>query len=256
MKTLKQSRPFRGLVAIAASVVSLFVLGTAAGADSGAEGHGIVGMAFIGRSVSNLDQSIAFYKALGFTQDLQANPAWRKDEITEQIYGIKGGKGVETRMAKMAINSNQSGQVFNVYLREFRGLKRKTLSGYDAWEPGATHFGLVVPDAEKLWAQLKANGMLKARSWGGELIAPPGQTKKMLAYLTDPDGLDIEIIDQRPATPASTSPTRVTRTGTTPATRTVTSCRSATPTGGGPTPCSTSASTSTPCKAPSSAPPP
>ncbi len=43
--------------------------------------------------------------------------------------------------------------------------------------------------------------MLKARSWGGELIAPPGQTKKMLAYLTDPDGLDIEIIDQRPATP-------------------------------------------------------
>ncbi len=160
-------------------------------------------MAFIGRSVSDLDKSVAFYKALGFTQDMQANPAWRKDEITNQIYGIKDAKGVETRMAKMAINSNQSGQVFNVYLREFRGLKRKTLTGYDAWEPGAAHFGLVVPDAEKLWAQLKADGLLKARSWGGELIAPPGQTKKMLAYLTDPDGLDIEIIDQRPATPPS-----------------------------------------------------
>lgn len=37
---------------------------------------------------------------------------------------------------------------------------------------------------------------------GGELIAPPGQTKGMLAYLTDPDGIDIEIIDQRPAVPA------------------------------------------------------
>ncbi|MEJ0038239.1 MAG: hypothetical protein WDO68_19520 [Gammaproteobacteria bacterium] len=76
---------------------------------------------------------------------MQANPAWRKDEITERIYGIKKAKGVETRMAKMAINSNQSGEVFNVYLREFRGLERKKLSGYDAWEPGATHFGLVVP---------------------------------------------------------------------------------------------------------------
>ncbi len=76
-------------------------------------------MAFIGRSVSDLDKSVAFYKALGFTQDMQANPAWRKDEITEQIYGIKDAKGVETRMAKMAINSNQSGQVFKVYLREF-----------------------------------------------------------------------------------------------------------------------------------------
>jgi catechol 2,3-dioxygenase-like lactoylglutathione lyase family enzyme len=202
MKTLEQNRGFKRLVAAAAAVVSVFTLGTAVAAEAGAEGHGkVVGMAFIGRSVSDLDKSVAFYKVLGFTQDMQANPAWRKDEITEQIYGIKDAKGVETRMAKMAINSNQSGQVFNVYLREFRGLKRKTLTGYDAWEPGATHFGLVVPDAEKLWAQLKASGLLKARSWGGELIAPPGQTKKMLAYLTDPDGLDIEIIDQRPATP-------------------------------------------------------
>lgn len=208
MKTLKPGRrSLAGLAAVAAAV-SLFPLAGSAAAQSaptaGTAGQGkVVGMAFIGRSVSNLDRSVAFYKALGFTQDMQANPAWRKDEVTEQIYGIKNGKGVETRMAKMAINSNQSGQVFNVYLREFRGLKRKTLTGYDAWEPGATHFGLVVPDAEKLWAQLEANGLLKARSWGGELIAPPGQTKKMLAYLTDPDGLDIEIIDQRPATPPS-----------------------------------------------------
>lgn len=208
MKTLKPGRRSLAGVAAIAAAVSLFSVAGSAAAQSapaaGTAGQGkVVGMAFIGRSVSNLDRSVAFYKALGFTQDMQANPAWRKDEVTEQIYGIKNGKGVETRMAKMAINSNQSGQVFNVYLREFRGLKRKTLTGYDAWEPGATHFGLVVPDAEKLWAQLKANGLLKARSWGGELIAPPGQTKKMLAYLTDPDGLDIEIIDQRPATPPS-----------------------------------------------------
>ena len=203
MRTLEHGRPFAGLMAAAVAAVSLFALAAPASAQSAgapAQGH-IVGMAFVGRSVSDLDKSVAFYEAIGFTQDMQANPAWRKDEITEQIYGIKGAKGVETRMAKMAINSNQSGQVFNVYLREFRGLPRKKLSGYDAWEPGATHFGLVVPDANKLWAELKASGLLKARSWGGELIAPPGQTKKMLAYLTDPDGIDIEIIDQRPATP-------------------------------------------------------
>ena len=207
MKTLEHGRPFAGLTAAAVAFASFFALtapvsAQSASAPAQAQGH-VVGMAFVGRSVSDLDQSVAFYKAIGFTQDMQANPAWRKDEITEQIYGIKGAKGVETRMAKMAINSNSSGQVFNVYLREFRGLPRKKLSGYDAWEPGATHFGLVVPDANALWTQLKANGLLKARSWGGELIAPPGQTKKMLAYLTDPDGIDIEIIDQRPATPAA-----------------------------------------------------
>ncbi len=210
MKASTPSRRRLAGLAVVAAVASLFSFAGSAAAQSapppaaGAQAHTkVVGMAFIGRSVSDLDKSVAFYKALGFTQDMQANPAWRKDEVTEKIYGIRKAKGVETRMAKMAINSNQSGQVFNVYLREFRGLERKKLTGYDAWEPGAAHFGLVVPDAEKLWAQLKANGLLKARSWGGELIAPPGQTKKMLAYLTDPDGLDIEIIDQRPATPPS-----------------------------------------------------
>ena len=167
---------------------------------AGASPGRVVGISFVGRMVADLDRSIAFYKALGFAQDPQANPAWRKDEITDQMYGLKG---VETRMAKMAINSSLSGKTFVVYLREFRGIQRKNLTGYTTWEPGATHFGLIVPDAEKLWAQLKAGGLLKPRSWGGELIAPPGQTKKMLAYLTDPDGLDIEIIDQRPATPAA-----------------------------------------------------
>ena len=160
----------------------------------------VVGIAFVGRTVSDLDKSVAFYKALGFKQDLRANPEWRTDEVTERMYGVP--KGTQTRMAKMLMNSNVSGKDFAVYLREFKGIKQKHLGGYTTWEPGAPHFGLVVPDAEALWAQLQANGLLHARSWGGELIAPPGQTKKMLAYVTDPDGLDIEIIDQRPATPA------------------------------------------------------
>jgi catechol 2,3-dioxygenase-like lactoylglutathione lyase family enzyme len=50
-----------------------------------------------------------------------------------------------------------------------------------------------------LWSQLQAAGMLRARSWGARLIAPPGQTKGRIAYLTDPNGLDIELLNQRPA---------------------------------------------------------
>jgi catechol 2,3-dioxygenase-like lactoylglutathione lyase family enzyme len=159
----------------------------------------VVGLAFVGRLVSDLDKSVAFYKALGFSQDPAATPAWRKDEVTEHLYNVKG---IETRMAKMFVMNESSGQRFVVYLRELKGIERRNLSDHTPWEPGATHFGLVVADANKLWAELKANGHLRARSWGGELIAPPGQTKGMLAYITDPDGLDIEIIDQRPATPA------------------------------------------------------
>jgi len=128
----------------------------------------------------------------------RATIEWMLD-ISERLYGIRH---VETRLAKMFVVNSSSGQHFVVYLRELRGLPRSNRSDHTAWDPGVSHFGLIVPNAEQTWSQLEAAGLLHARSWGGKLIAPPGQTKGMLAYMTDPDGLDIELIDQRPAAPA------------------------------------------------------
>jgi catechol 2,3-dioxygenase-like lactoylglutathione lyase family enzyme len=171
----------------------------AAQAPAASDAGKVVGIAFVGRMVADLDKSVAFYEALGFSQDPLANPAWRRDEVVEHLYSAHG---FETRMAKMFVTNAESGQRFVVYLREVKGIQRRNLADHTAWDPGVSHFGLVVPDAQRLWSQLRAGGLLRARSWGGELIAPPGQTKGMLAYMTDPDGLDIEIIDQRPAVPA------------------------------------------------------
>lgn len=159
----------------------------------------VVGLSFTGRLVANLDESIRFYEALGFERDPAADPAWRQDEVIEQLYGVPG---IETRMAKFSIPSNVSGGDFVVYLREVRGVPRRNLAVHSAWEPGATHFGLVVPDAHSLWAELQEANLLRARSWGEELVGPPGSIRGQLAYVTDPDGLDIEIIDQLPAVPA------------------------------------------------------
>ncbi len=113
----------------------------------------------------------------------------------------------------MFVVNDASRQPFAVYLREVKGLKRRNLAGHMAWDPGASHFSLVVPDAQSLWAQLQADGMLQARSWGAQLIVPPGQTKGTIAYLTDPNGLDIELLNQRPVAPKEPhqieNPTRV-----------------------------------------------
>jgi catechol 2,3-dioxygenase-like lactoylglutathione lyase family enzyme len=184
----------------AVALCALPALAAWASPDTTVGGEGrVVGIAFVGRAVGDLDRSVAFYEALGFKRDPAANSAWRTDDVVERLYDVKG---FETRMAKMYVENQASGQRFVVYLRELKGIPRKNLSDHTAWDPGVSHFGLVVPDAERLWTQLKASGMLRARSWGEKLIAPPGQTKGMLAYITDPDGLDIEIIDQRPAVPA------------------------------------------------------
>lgn len=159
----------------------------------------VVGLAFTGRLVANLDQSVAFYSALGFERDSAVPSAWSGDEAIRKLYGAPG---IETRMAKMSINSNVSGGRFVVYLREIRGIERNNLSVHAAWEPGATHFGIVVPDAHALWARLQQAGLLRARSWAEALVSPPGVTIGQMAYVTDPDGLDVEIIDQSPAVPA------------------------------------------------------
>jgi catechol 2,3-dioxygenase-like lactoylglutathione lyase family enzyme len=188
-------------IALAAACLSFSVCVSAQAQSSAPEGN-VEGLAFVGRMVSDLDRSVAFYKAIGFSQDPAANPVWRRDEVVESLYGIQGVKGVQTRMAKMYVNNTSSGQRFVVYLRELKGLPRKTLSDHTAWDPGVTHFGLIVPDADAVWDQLRASGTLRARSWDAKLIAPPGQTKGLLAYMTDPDGLDIELIGQRPAAPA------------------------------------------------------
>ncbi|HEY6455875.1 MAG TPA: VOC family protein [Steroidobacteraceae bacterium] len=158
----------------------------------------VVGLAFVGRMVADLDQSVAFYKAIGFSQDPTVKTGWRQDHGLEHLLGVAG---IKTRMARMFIINDASGQPFALYLWELKGINRRDLAGHPAWQPGATHFSLVVPDAQSLWSRLQAAGMLRARSWGAQLIAPPGQTKGTIAYLTDPNGLDIELLKQRPATP-------------------------------------------------------
>ena len=185
------------MLAVCAAALASGAAAQQLGANKGA----VVGVAFVGRSVSDLDKSVAFYKILGFTEVPNVNKSWHVDEVMNRIHGTKG---VESRMAKLQINSSSSGQPFTLYLREFRGIKRRNvMGGKTPWEPGAAHIDVNVPDAEKTWADLKTANMLWPRSWGGELIAQPGSTRGTIAYITDADGMDVELVEARAAMPAT-----------------------------------------------------
>jgi catechol 2,3-dioxygenase-like lactoylglutathione lyase family enzyme len=164
------------------------------------EGH-VLGVGFDVRMVSNLENSVKFYKLMDFSEVPGVNPAWHVDKVFNQIYGIKG---VESRMAKLQIDSNLGERKpFTLYLREFRGIPRRDAARGKPWYPAQTHIDLTVPDAEALWAKLKENNMLWSETWGGKLIAAPGATKGTIAYITDPDGMDVEIAEQSPEVPAT-----------------------------------------------------
>jgi len=179
-----------------------FCPSSSAAPQFGANKGSVVGLEFDGRTVSDLDKSVAFYKILGFTEVPGLDKSWRVDPVMNRIHGTKG---VESRMAKLTINTNIGEQTpFTLYLRQFRGIKRRNvMEGKTPWEPGATHIEVVVPDVDKTWSDLKAANMLWPCTWGGKLIAVPGQTRGSMAYITDPDGMDVELIEQRPAAPAA-----------------------------------------------------
>ena len=151
-----------------------------------------VRIAYVGRMVTDLDRSVAFYERLGFKREASSDGRWHRDATLARLFDAAP---FELREAVLVSRSNVSQAPFPVRLIEIRGLPRKDVSDHTPWEPGATHFGLVVPDAQQVWDDLRQRGWLRPRSWGGELVAPPGQTRGMLAYMTDPDGLDIELID-------------------------------------------------------------
>ena len=198
-------------IAPAACVLSLAMAGVAFWQPSHAapqlsffsptEGQ-VVGLEFDGRNVSDLDKSVAFYKLLGFTEVPGVDKSWRNDVVMNRIHGLKAG--VPSRMAKLTINTNMGEQKpFTLYLREFKGIKRRNvMGGQPAWMPGATHIDLTVPDADELWSKLKGANMLWSRTWDSKLIAAPGSTTGTIAYITDPDGMDVEVAGQRAATPA------------------------------------------------------
>ena len=141
------------LIRVVRALACLAAAATTAAQPASTSSDHVIGLGFVGRVVRDLDKSVEFYKAIGFNQDPAADPAWRSDEVVEHLYGVRG---VRTRMAKMYVQNVGSGQRFVVYLRELQGIERKDLSAHTAWDPGVSHFGLVVPDAEHLWSTLQA----------------------------------------------------------------------------------------------------
>jgi catechol 2,3-dioxygenase-like lactoylglutathione lyase family enzyme len=165
-----------------------------------ADGGSIVGFAYDALHVSDLHKSIEFYRALGFQLTGDSNPQWTSDKAAQRLYKADGAR---FRTAILTMANASSGKPFVLQLREFKGIKRKTRSDLEPRDPGATHMGVLAPDADALWAQLKRAGLLRALSWGGKLIRRPGETSGGLAYIMDADGMNIEIIGRRAASAAA-----------------------------------------------------
>jgi catechol 2,3-dioxygenase-like lactoylglutathione lyase family enzyme len=158
------------------------------------------GIAFESVRVSNLERSIQYYSTLGFRLASETNPPWTKDAGENRLYNTPGAA---SRTAKLTVASTSSGEPFTLYLREYKDLAPGKRVDFPARNPSVTHIGLMVPNADALWAQMKSAGILRALSWDAKLVRMPGQTSGGIAYVMDPDGFNVEIVGVSQTPPAT-----------------------------------------------------
>ena len=152
---------------------------------SAAEGQ-VIGMSAVSRQVANLDRSIAYYEAMGMK--VSAPPAgWTADPLYQQLFRAPGA---EWRTAWMTADSGLYMAPFTLVLREFRGIDRQDWSGLKTWSPGMSHIGYFSLTPRADWEALRAKGLLRPKSAGGDLYIQPNLE---FGLMVDPDGMGVEV---------------------------------------------------------------
>jgi catechol 2,3-dioxygenase-like lactoylglutathione lyase family enzyme len=189
-----------GTVAIAMATAGLG-RSSARAANGRADGGSgkVVGMAFDGHQVSNLDNSIKFYEVLDF--HVSSKTDWKVDKVLNQLGGTKGA---ESRTAVMTTQSSVSDKPFDLILTEYRGIDRKDWSNLISSDLGAGHMDLTVEgDCTPIMDKLKAVNLLKVPQMNlpGGGGAPNGPRR--FVFVQDPDGWFIELFAIIPPPPGA-----------------------------------------------------
>ena len=176
-----------GIVIVAcAFVLALSMAGTARSADGG--NPMVLGMAFDGHQVSNLDNTIKYYETIDF--HVKSKTDWHVDK---ELNKLGNTPGAESRQAVMETLSSVSDKPFDIIFAEYRGIDRKNWSSLGLGDLLSGHLDLTVMDDCQIdMDKLKAIGMLKEVQMnmpggGGGANGP-----RRFAFVQDPDGWFVE----------------------------------------------------------------
>lgn len=200
MKTVQQLNSFVGkhvgeiiaIVSLVIAVVSVVMAHTsakAAAAPAADLGNPMVlGMAFDGHQVSNLDNTIKYYETIDF--HVKSKTDWHVDKTLNKLGNTPGA---ETRSAVMETLSSVSDKPFDITFTEYRGIDRKDWSKLGLGDLLSGHLDLTVMDDCQIdMDKLKAIGMLREVQMnlpgGGGGAAGP----RRFAFVQDPDGWFVE----------------------------------------------------------------
>ncbi|MDR3721910.1 MAG: VOC family protein [Candidatus Acidoferrales bacterium] len=189
-----------GILAVAMATAG--IARTSAGSPNAAPASDdgkVLGMAFDGHQVSNLDNSIKFYEVLDFK--VSSKTDWKVDKIANALGGTKGAM---SRTAVVAMQSSVSDKPFNLILREYKGIDRKDWSKLTSADLGAGHMDLtVMDDCNPTMDKLKAVNLLKVPQMNMPGGAPPPNGPRRFVFVQDPDGWFIELFAKMAPAPGA-----------------------------------------------------
>jgi catechol 2,3-dioxygenase-like lactoylglutathione lyase family enzyme len=150
----------------------------------------VLGMAFDGHSVSNLENSIKFYKVLDF-KVVKKPTGWKVDKTLNKLEGLPAD--TQSRTAVLATQSSVSDTPFDLILHQYKGVDQKNWSKLDSGALGAGHMDLtVMDDCNIVINKLKAAGLLVLPNMGAFSRAP-AHGPRPFVFVQDPDGWYIEL---------------------------------------------------------------
>ena len=149
----------------------------------------VVGLAFVGHQVSDLERSIKFFEAIDF-KVVEGPGAWTVDK---ELNKLGNTPGAESRTATMHVQSSVSDVPFTLVLRQYRGIQRQDWSKLNSWDLLGSHIDMTVDGSvSALLDKLEGLNMLKMPEVQG--LPNPRQQPgfRRFAFISDPDGLTIE----------------------------------------------------------------
>ena len=149
----------------------------------------VVGLAFVGHQVSDLERSIKFFEAIDF-KVAEGPGAWTVDK---ELNKLGNTPGAESRTATMKVQSSVSDVPFTLVLRQYRGIQRRDWSKLTSWNLLASHIDLTVDGSVSvLLDKLEGLNMLTMPEVNGLPNPRRQEGFRRYAFIQDPDGLTIE----------------------------------------------------------------
>jgi catechol 2,3-dioxygenase-like lactoylglutathione lyase family enzyme len=163
----------------------------------------VLGLAFVGHQVSDLERSIKFFEAIDF-KVVEGPGNWTVDADANKLANTPGA---ESRTATMKVQSSVSDIPFTLVLRQYRGIQRQDWSKANSWDLLSSHIDLTVDGSvSALLDKLEALNMLKMPEVNGLPNPRQQQGFRRFAFIQDPNGLVIEYFSKPIPKPSDPPP--------------------------------------------------